>query len=221
MADDRPVPQIHGCPMKTVLLLSGGIDSTTLLWKLAHDGDTVACLSVDYGQRHIRELDHCTDILDEAICVDVQDHFMHQVVSIRGICGSALVGDGDIPHHDDPQSATVVPGRNLMFIAAAAGWAQEIGYDRVALGCHSGDHAIYRDCRIDFIAAADIACQMGYGVSVVAPFSRMNKRDIVQLAAELNTPIGLTWTCYEGGDDPCGECGACRERNQAIGRIPS
>jgi 7-cyano-7-deazaguanine synthase len=209
--------------MKTVVLLSGGLDSATLLWQLLDEGDEVACLSVDYGQRHVRELNSSRDLIDEAIGQGKQKYIAHKVVSVRGLGGSVLLADGGkIPHahYEDPsQQVTVVPGRNLIMLAAAAGFAQSIGFDRVAFAAHAGDHAIYKDCRIDFIAAVDIACRLGYGVSVVAPFSRVIKSDIARRAVLLNVPIDMTWTCYEGRSESCGKCGACIERDEALASV--
>jgi 7-cyano-7-deazaguanine synthase len=137
--------------------------------------------------------------------------------------GSALTDGGAVPkgldYRDPGQAATVVPGRNLVFLSIAVAEAKRIGTDRVLFAAHAGDEAVYPDCRQGFVTALSCAASRGYGVRVEAPFLHMTKRQIVALGRSLNAPYGLpfelAWSCYEGGRQPCGRCGACVERAEA------
>ena len=201
--------------MRTMLCLSGGMDSSTLLSELLWSGDQVATISFDYGQRHRRELD-AAKVIAHGFGVD------NQVIALPGILsGSALTGQSDIPHghyEADSMRATVVAGRNMIMIAIAASVAIQKGFDRVAYSAHAGDHHIYPDCRPAFVVAMDAVMQVAdeHPISLYAPFLQMTKREIALRAMTLGVPLDHTWTCYEGGADPCGKCGACVERNEAI-----
>lgn len=198
----------------SVLLLSGGVDSLVLLAREVAAGRNPLCVSFAYGQRHFRELYAGNAIAwhygVEQTCLTLPANLLE---------GSALTGAGDVPvgkHFTDPsQAATVVPNRNLLFIAAAATEAVRRGLGMVLFACHAGDSAIYLDCRPEFVHAADTALYLACGVHVAAPFLSMSKREIVQLGRELNAPLEMAWSCYMGGDEPCGQCGACVERVEA------
>lgn len=201
-----------------VVLLSGGMDSTAALALAVRDADPVLALSVDYGQRHRRELDAAAAI---ASYYDVP----HRVLDMSGwggmLTGSALTADVAVPHghYEAPSMAvTVVPNRNATFLMAAAGVAQTIGATEVWTAVHAGDHAVYPDCRPEFIDAADRAASTGTGgaVGIVAPFVRMSKAEIAEMGEQLGAPLGITWSCYEGGAEHCGACGTCVERREAF-----
>lgn len=194
--------------MKSVVLLSGGIDSTVALALSGAD----AALSFDYGQTHSRQ-----ELLSATA---VANHYgvFHKLISLFGLLnGSALTGTGDIPEqHAEEPDATEVPGRNLTMIAAAVAWAKGAGYGAVVIGANADDHNGYPDCRPDFIDALREATHAGYGIELHAPLIRMTKRDIITRARDLNVPIDLTWSCYRGGVEPCNRCGACQSRNEAL-----
>jgi 7-cyano-7-deazaguanine synthase len=200
-----------------LVLLSGGLDSTTLL---AARKDMVGlALSVDYGQRHAREL---------VAARQIAGHYgiEHEVLDLSGwgalLTGSALTDRSvTVPHGhyaDESMRATIVPNRNATFLMAAVGVAQARGLSRVCTAVHAGDHPIYPDCRPDFIIAADSCAFLATGgaVEVRGPFLGITKTGIAELAGRLGVPVGLTWSCYEGGDVHCGQCGTCRERQEAL-----
>lgn len=196
--------------MTAHVLFSGGMDSTALLFRAVreHGADQVRAISFDYGQRHIRELGAAEQIAAQ-LGVD------HHVLNVRGLlAGSALLGQGEIPHGhyaDESMSATVVPGRNLLFASAVI--AQAHAGDGVMLGVHAGDHPVYPDCRPSFVRALAEAAQ-AYDVTVMAPWVHITKDDII--LAEPDAPYGLSWSCYEGGELHCGACGTCVERREAF-----
>jgi len=200
--------------MKTKLIYSGGMDSTVLLYLLLKRGHDVSCISFHYGQRHSKEL-QCA----AAICKDLG--IDHQILTLPTLRGSSLVGDGDIPHGhyaEESMKQTVVPNRNMIFIAHAVSAAIADGCDAVAYGCHAGDHAIYPDCRPDFVEAmcgAIIYCDWHH-ITLCTPFLLFDKTAIAREGRRLGVPFEKTWTCYEGKDEPCGKCGSCVERNEAI-----
>lgn len=113
---------------------------------------------------------------------------------------------------------TVVPNRNMIMLSVAAGWAISQGFDQVAFGAHSGDHAIYPDCREEFAEAVDRAMSLAdwHRVRLVRPFVRMTKADIVKRGADLHVPFQSTWSCYKGAAQQCGRCGTCVERREAF-----
>lgn len=204
--------------MKTILIYSGGLDSTTLLYKLRKDGDEILCLSFNYGQRHVKEL-----LFAKRICKTLE--IPHKIVDIRSIkslmAGSALTSRKKVPeghYTDKSMKDTVVPNRNMVFISLAAALAISARFDRVAIAVHAGDHAIYPDCRPAFIKAANAVLKTAnyQPVKVHAPFLRMTKKQIAKLGGRLNVPFEKTWTCYKGFKSPCGFCGACIERKEAM-----
>ena len=202
--------------MKVVVLLSGGLDSATLLARSVKHGDEPFCLAVDYGQRHRREL-------DAAGAVAAHYGRSLEVVAVPPalLAGSALTGGEDVPkglHFADPgQAVTVVPARNLLFATLGIAHALKVGARSVLLGAHKGDAAVYPDCRAEFFRSLDAASLAAYGVRVWAPFcTHDDKRSVAILARIMGVPLELTWSCYEGGTEPCGQCGACVERMEAL-----
>jgi 7-cyano-7-deazaguanine synthase len=200
--------------MKTKLIYSGGMDSTVLLYWLLDSGHDVSAVSFHYGQRHSKELDCASNICG---ILGVR----HDVIVLPKLRGSALVEDGVIPHRhyaEDSMKQTVVPNRNMIMIAHAVSVAIADGCDAVAYGCHAGDHAIYPDCRPEFTATMSAAISMcdWSKIQLLTPFVSIDKTQIASIAKRLQVPIELTWTCYEGQVDPCGKCGSCTERNEAI-----
>lgn len=181
-------------------------------------GHRPACLAFDYGQRHRREIASSIDLASAYGCP-------WDVVAIppATLAGSALTGGGPVPHghYADPaQRATIVPNRNMVFLSIAAARAValfgSVGGREVLIASHAGDAPIYPDCREVFFKAADRALWLGCGVNVRAPFVGMTKAEVVALGRSLGVDFGLTWSCYEGGKSPCGKCGACVERAEAM-----
>lgn len=195
--------------MKSVVLLSGGIDSTVALAMSEH---AELALSFNYGQTHAnRELDSARAVAKH---YDIE----HHVIDLRHALDtpSALTNHGAIPEaHADEPDATFVPGRNLVLIAVATAWANAWGYQTVVIGANADDRAGYPDCRPAFISHIDDAARAGYGVGLWAPLLKMNKREIVRLGHSIDAPLDLTWSCYRGGRLPCHRCGACQQREEA------
>ena len=206
---------------RTVIIHSGGMDSTVLLAHLLAEGREVHALSVDYGQRHRREL-----VAAAEICAHYK--VPHRIADLRGLTplfGANALTDAhiDVPegHYEEASmKATVVPNRNMLLIATAA--AVGAVSDRRSLERHrpGGDHAIYPDCRPAFADALDKAIRLAdwHEVSLERPFVGMDKTAIVKRGAELGVPFALTWSCYVGGDRHCGKCGTCVERKEAFVR---
>jgi 7-cyano-7-deazaguanine synthase len=204
---------------RDLVLLSGGLDSTVATAFSHHEGYAAACLSVDYGQRHAREL---------AAARAVAEHYQlpHYVLDMaswgRSLTGSALTDRAvPVPHGhyaDESMASTVVPNRNAVLIMAAAGLALTVDCTTVIIGVHAGDHPVYPDCRSEFVTAIDHTAWLGTGgrVRVGAPFVHRDKTAIVRHGVQLDAPLGLSWSCYEGGPEHCGACGTCVERAEAF-----
>lgn len=201
-----------------VLVYSGGLDSTVLLYHLRERGDEVRCLGVDYGQRHRRELEAGREICGR---LGVE----HRIADLTAITpllgGSALTDDIDVPeghYADATMKVTVVPNRNMILLSVAIGWALSSRCEAVAYAAHSGDHPIYPDCRREFIDAMAGAARLcdWQPVRIETPFVDRSKADIVRLGERLGVPFHLTWSCYRGGEVHCGRCGTCVERREAF-----
>lgn len=203
---------------KTICILSGGMDSTTLLYKLLDEGRDVEALSFNYGQRHKLELEKaaktCKKLEVPHKIVDIS--FLKELLS-----NSALTGDIDVPeghYADETMKLTVVPNRNMIMASIAIGYAVNRDFDSVAIGVHAGDHAIYPDCREEFIKALnEVSLIANYKpITIEAPFLTMDKGDIAILGKDLAVDYSSTLTCYKGQEKPCGRCGACVERKEAF-----
>ncbi len=206
--------------MKTVLILSGGMDSATLAYE--PDLGELLCLSFDYGQRHVRELQAAADI---AAAVGAEHRVLHLEGFAAACPGSSLTDPAvAVPHGHyaaETMKATVVPSRNAILLATAFGVAVAHGAERVATAVHAGDHAIYPDCREPFIRALEDALNLGVWsdrrIAIHAPYLALSKTDIARRGDALGVPYGLTWTCYDPqGEVHCGRCGACQERKEAF-----
>ena len=207
--------------MKTVVVLSGGLDSSVLLLAPPDDLEVVAAITIDYGQRHHKEIEAALVIAEIA-------EAPHQIVDMSNLQfllgGSALTDeDVDVPHghyEDESMKATVVPNRNMILLALAAGYAISIGAKVVAYGAHAGDHVIYPDCRPEFVRAMmePLALCHYEPIQLRAPFIDIGKAAIVAHAARAGVAKHLvhTWSCYKGEQVHCGECGTCVERRQAF-----
>lgn len=204
--------------MKSIIILSGGLDSTTLLHKLLAEDKDVVALSFNYGQRHKKELE-----MAKATCEKMG--VPHRIVDITSITdlvsNSCLTSDTEVPegnYADENMKKTVVPNRNMIMASIAIGYAVNIGAQEVALGVHAGDHAIYPDCRPEFIEALRAIAKIANyePVDIYAPYLQMDKGDIVIEGVKLGVDYSLTWTCYKGGEKACGKCGSCTERLEAF-----
>jgi len=206
-----------------VILLSGGIDSTTTLAIALAEGYDAYPLSFDYGQRHQIETQAARRIADS---LGAKEHRV-ATIDLRVFGGSALTDHIDVPKHRSEKEighgipVTYVPARNTVFLAYALAWAEVISAADIFLGVNAIDYSGYPDCRPEFVDAINYAVGLATGEAVVieAPFSNMDKNEIAALAVRLNVPIGLTWSCYEGDTDPCRKCGACVERSQALSSV--
>lgn len=203
---------------KTILIYSGGLDSTTLLYKLLADGHEVKCLSVNYGQKHKKEIDSA-----KYFCGKLQVD--HEVVDLSNITklisSSSLTSNQEVPeghYEEESMKATVVPNRNMIMLSVAIGWAINEKFDSVAYAAHNGDHAIYPDCREEFVDHVSKAAELAdwHPIKIIRPFIQISKTEIAKLAAKLNVEIDKTWSCYKGKKFHCGKCGTCVERIEAL-----
>lgn len=203
----------------TVLIYSGGLDSTVLLHRLLAAGDHVAAMSVDYGQRHAKEIRAA-----RATCARLGvEHEVADLSGLRRLLPGGSQTDDAVPvplghYAAETMKATVVPNRNMVMLSVAAAWAIARKADRVAYAAHGGDHAIYPDCRPEFAAAIDMVLSLAdwHSVTLHAPYLGMTKADIVVEGARLGVPFAETWSCYEGAAIHCGACGTCVERREAF-----
>ena len=200
--------------MKTLAIVSGGMDSVTLAYFLKSQGDELTIMSFDYGQRHKKELKFA-----KQCAVDLSaEHILVDCSGIgRLIKNSSLTDDVPVPHGhyaDSSMKATVVPNRNAIMLAIAFGVASSRGIERVAIAVHAGDHPIYPDCRPEFLSAfADMErIALDYCPELYAPFQHITKAEIVSIGAGVKVPFERTWSCYEGKELHCGQCGTCVER---------
>jgi 7-cyano-7-deazaguanine synthase len=208
---------------KAIVLLSGGLDSATAAAQALADGFEVIALSFRYGQRHDRELIAAKQIADH---LEIKEHFTIDV-NLAQWGGSALtdaalaVPTEGVQPHEIP--VTYVPGRNTVFIAIALSLAEAKQAEAIYLGINAIDYSGYPDCRPEFLAAfqhlATLSSKAGIegnAPKLVAPLVLDSKVDIVYRALRLGVPISLTWSCYQGGEQPCGVCDSCRIRDRAL-----
>ncbi|MGJ8639422.1 MAG: 7-cyano-7-deazaguanine synthase QueC [Opitutaceae bacterium] len=205
--------------MKIVIIYSGGLDSTVLLYHLRAAGHELHALSVDYGQRHRCELDRAAKICAE---LDIPNPVANLASIQPLLAGSSLTSpDIDVAeghYTEENMKSTVVPNRNMILLSIATGHALSIGAEQVAYAAHSGDHAIYPDCRNEFADAMERAIELcdWEQVALIRPFVNWSKADIVRRGAELDLPFAETWSCYNGRTQHCGRCGTCIERREAF-----
>lgn len=205
--------------MKVVVLCSGGMDSVTALYWAQREHEVVATVSFDYGAKHNhRELPLAAE---QARRLGAR----HEIIKLdfvdRLFASDLLRGGGDIPdgHYEaESMRRTVVPFRNAIFLSIACGLAESAGADGLVIAAHGGDHAIYPDCREDFMVAMGNAMRLGTyaGVRLLRPFIAMDKAGIAALGAQLGVDFARTWSCYKGCPVHCGTCGTCVERREAF-----
>jgi 7-cyano-7-deazaguanine synthase len=211
---------------RAIVLLSGGMDSSVLLSHMKFEDYEVTALSVDYGQRHERELASAQAIAEAAsvplvrleLAVALAPIFMHSK-------SSQVNSDIAVPHGHyaaESMKTTIVPNRNMLLLSLAGALAESVrGQEEacvIAYAAHAGDHAIYPDCRPSFYGACNRTIEEAtdYWVKLYAPFGNITKTDIAKRGAQLGVPFELTYSCYEGRDLHCGLCGTCVERKEAF-----
>ncbi len=205
--------------MKVCVLLSGGMDSVTAFHQARLDHEIVAALSFDYGSKH----NACE--LPMARLHAERVRVRHEIISLAFMDqlfqSDLLRSGGEIPdghYAEETMKKTVVPFRNGIMLAVAAGFAESCGADGLVIAAHSGDHAIYPDCREPFMQSMGDAIQSGTyaGIQLLRPFIGLNKSDIARCGSSLGIDFRETWSCYKGGHTHCGVCGTCVERREAF-----
>ena len=199
------------------MVLSGGMDSVTMLHEYADEIELAVNFS--YGSNHnMRELEcaraHCSELGIELVEIDLS--FIGKYFHSSLLEGAEAVPEGD--YDFDNMKSTVVPFRNGIMLAAAAGLAESHGLDTVMIANHAGDHAIYPDCRGSFIDAMASAIAEGTyeGIALKAPYTYLNKADIALRGKRLGIDYTTTYSCYKGLEHHCGRCGTCLERRKAL-----
>ena len=205
--------------MKTLVLLSGGMDSVTALHWAQSEHEVVGAVSFDYGAKHNhREIPlaawHCAQSGLKHDIIDLD--FVNRLFASDLLKSGGEVPDGHYAH--ETMKRTVVPFRNGIMLAAATGFAESAGAEGLVIAAHTGDHTIYPDCREDFMRAMGDAMRLGTdaGVQLLRPFIAMNKGQIAAEGARLGVDFARTWSCYKGGEVHCGKCGTCVERREAF-----
>lgn len=201
----------------SVIIVSGGMDSVTLLYEMK---ERIALgISFDYGSNHNkREIAfarlHCERLNIRHIVIDLD--FMHRYFKSSLLEGADAIPEGN--YADENMRSTVVPFRNGIMLAIAAGVAESNGLKYLMIANHGGDHTIYPDCRPEFISAMSAATKAGTypGIEVLAPYTNITKGEIALRGKALGVNYAETWSCYKGGDKPCGKCGTCIERREAL-----
>jgi 7-cyano-7-deazaguanine synthase len=204
-----------------VVLLSGGLDSTTALYWAKTQGFSPVALSIRYGQRHSRELSAA-----RAVARDAKVHIHEVRLTLPWLQGSSLtnsrlqlpniplkkIGSGGVP-------STYVPGRNTIFLSLAVSLADSMNAEAIIIGANALDYSGYPDCRPPFINAFGLVAQEGTKrgsegkpLKILAPLLRLDKKGIIRLARTISAPLSLTWSCYAGGKSPCGRCDSCKLR---------
>ena len=201
----------------SLIALSGGVDSTTLLYEYREE---VACaVGFDYGSKHnAREL-----AAAKAICRELEIPYLIIPLAFIGeyFRSDLLLSGGEMQlgdYSEENMSSTVVPFRNGIMLSILAGLAESRDLQQVLIANHFGDHAIYPDCRESFVTPMSEAITAGTsnGVKLVAPYTKLTKAEIVARGTRLGVPYGKTYSCYQGGERHCGRCGTCRERHDAF-----
>ncbi|WP_290732379.1 7-cyano-7-deazaguanine synthase QueC [Fibrobacter sp. UBA3629] len=200
-----------------LLVLSGGMDSTTLLYERA--ADIAFAVSFDYGSNHNdNEIPfacfHCEKLGIPHVTIPLK--FMHDYFESSLLSGADAVPEGD--YSAENMKSTVVPFRNGIMLSVAAGLAESRGLEKVMMANHFGDHAIYPDCREEFVKnmSAAIAAGTYAGIAIDAPYTNISKADIARRGKTLDIDYSATWSCYKGGRIHCGKCATCLERKAAL-----
>lgn len=201
----------------SIIILSGGMDSTTMLYE--YKDEIALALSFNYGSNHNeKELYfarlHCDHLDIPHIIIPLE--FIHDYFHSSLLEGADAIPEGN--YDDENMRSTVVPFRNGIMLAIAAGMAESRGLKRLMMANHSGDHAIYPDCRQTFVDAMNQAIKAGTyeGIELFTPYTSITKADIARRGKALGIDYAETWSCYKGGEKHCGKCGTCTERKEAL-----
>lgn len=211
--------------MKVLVSLSGGMDSATLVGKALAEGHTVSVIHFQYGSKHNR--------MERKAAMSLLQHYKIGAIASVDLSRSGLTDSirshlltngGSIPeghYQDETMKQTVVPGRNLIFASMAAAVAESQGIDQIWLGIHTGDHAIYPDCRPEFLRGLQdtVKASTEGRVAVEAPFLDLDKHRILEIGYEIRVPYDKTWTCYNPYPISCGKCGSCQERIEGFRKL--
>ena len=206
-------------PRKVIMALSGGMDSSTMLAYLLDLGYECKCYNFIYGSKHNKyEMQAAQKIAEY---YNVEYNLIDMTTVFEGMKSNLLLSGGEIPeghYTDKTMSKTVVPGRNSIFACTLMGIAESIGYGKIALGVHQGDHEIYADCRQEYIKALDTMVYLASDrkVEVITPFIDTDKIGICGIGLNLKVPYEYTRTCYKDQAWSCGRCGSCFERLEAF-----
>ena len=208
--------------MKSVLIFSGGLDSTTLLYKLKNENHDVHAITFLYGQKHSKELESAKKITANLDTI----HKIIDVSSLQSLLNSALTNPNiSIPNVSagaqfyETLKTTVVPNRNAIFLSIASGFAQSIHANNVFFAAHYSDRGMYPDCREEFIDSFQKMTRLSLNnpeMNISSPFAKLKKSEVVKIGNSLGVPFELTWSCYDGNQKHCGKCSACRERKNAF-----
>ncbi|MGB2579769.1 queuosine biosynthesis protein QueC [Elusimicrobium simillimum] len=207
---------------KAVIMFSGGMDSTVCLYWAMDKGYECEVLTVSYGQKHLKEVE-----VARALAEDAGVKFNHVELNLPWLAAAtSLVGLGEIPNTPFEEigangvPSTYVPARNLMFTALGASLADSIGAEAIVLGPNAVDYSGYPDCTPEFYKplteAVKVGTRLGKKFELLTPIIKLNKAEIVKLGRKLGVPLERTWTCYRGGDKPCGECESCKLRKKGF-----
>ena len=201
----------------SILILSGGVDSTTLLYDYRER--IALAVTFDYGSRHnAREIPfarlHCERLGIEHLVIPLA--FMGDYFKSSLLKGGEEVPEGH--YADENMKSTVVPFRNGIMLSVAVGLAESRGLQHVMMANHAGDHTIYPDCRPEFVEAFSEAARTGTfpGITLLAPYTHLTKGQIAARGLQLGINYAETWSCYKGGEVHCGRCGTCVERREAL-----
>lgn len=210
---------------KAVVLLSGGLDSSTALGWALSEGYSVFTLNFDYGQKHSKEL-KCARDLAKFYKVPYQlvrfslpwggSALLEKKLRVPKLRSLKKIGSGEIP-------ITYVPARNTLFLSFALSYAETLGAGAIIIGANAVDYSGYPDCRPQYMKAVQSVAHLGTKrgvegkkIKILAPLIHLTKREIILLGTKLNVPYPLTWSCYSGGKKPCGACDSCLLRRKGF-----
>ena len=207
---------------KAIVLFSGGLDSTTLLYDVKTQGFKAHCLILDYGQRHVKEIEHAKRLAQKARCP-----FQVVKISLPWQGSSLLDKTMRLPRRQKMDlkkiPSTYVPARNIIFLSFAVSYAEAIHAEAVFIGANVIDYSGYPDCRPEFLRSFQDVVKKGLKtgvegkrIKIYAPFLRKTKAQIIRLGKTLNVPYHLTWSCYQGDKRPCGTCDSCVLRRRGF-----
>jgi len=218
--NDNPIEILSPKGGSYVILLSGGLDSSVLAYFLVSRGIRLKALTVDYGQRHVKEQEAARRIA-ALLNIEHRTIALPDVTQLFGDQCSLVSEQIQIPsgHYEhESMNSTVVPNRNMILLSLATAWSIASAFEGVAYAAHAGDHVIYPDCRpafADAVAQAISLCDFS-AQELIRPFISSTKADIVRIGLSVGVPFNVTWSCYNGRDRHCGSCGTCTERLEAF-----